>query len=476
MNISDKILNIEKKHNLNSFNVNGFRPWTYIRHIIELKASYKLASTKSLIFKIIRNLPFMLSRKSKLNVKKIDVLFSTSPRRTFIKGLYECIYTDEIADAFPNSVTLEQSSFEILTHYTPAKTKNLIYSDRIFVKSCFYLFYEKYVRKSRYFNAYTQIDSYMRKPLSELFDSTDIGVWTEKMTDRYFIYLSMYKSYEQLLQRLSPKLVIEVSYYHFDHMVINELSKKMNIPTIELQHGVIIKNSVFNTYYCESTSHIPDMVLLFSNYYKDMIRYSIKSHNMIPVGFPYFDKQLQKHKTNNNTTIGDKVLIFLSSMTDDGFDKIALDVFTRISKSGWKVIFKLHPWEYNDWASRYPILINSDIDVIGNNKKNIYEIFSICHAVVGINSTAIFEAIGFGLPTFIIDLPGASYVEDLWKNDYAVKVSDCDELCYYIENLDDYDCAKDIEDLWMPNSLENIKNVIFNLLHDKMVECKHDKS
>lgn len=54
-------------------------------------------------------------------------------------------------------------------------------------------------------------------------------------------YKLMYLHYDRMLNRIRPKVIIEVVSYSLPKLIVNDIAKKMNIPTIELQHGTMGK-------------------------------------------------------------------------------------------------------------------------------------------------------------------------------------------------------------------------------------------
>jgi len=473
MNRIKQLNEIEAKYNLNDVETDGFHPWTYTRvsiavDIISFDNAHTAENNRASLWS--RALKFFLTsikclclllRNNYKPLGDVDILFLCTGRRTLNDGLYENVYTDDIAELFPNSITLEQD-YE-LTHFSPAKTKNLFFYSRYSV-ICFFVYaISKYLFKGRYNKKYKELHGIFEKPLNELSGNNDVLVtkWISDMAKYYFMYGFMRKKLSNYLAKVYPKIIIEEEHYSFCHMIINEIAKERGVPVIELQHSRIGENhSAYNYPIGVKIRQFPDMIFLFSEYWKNNAAYPIAQNMIIPTGFPYFEKQVNV-LSDNVKALDKKNIVFLGYIFQ-GFDKLAVDVHNRLKHSGWKVIVKLHPFEYNNWRIKNKVLADSGVEVIDTNQRNLYEIFASSTVLVGIDSTSVYEGIGFGLHAFIYDCPESKKLEDLCDNGLAKRVKDCDSLCTEIENLSDKNEKSAF--LWKSNALENIKNEIENML------------
>ena len=72
--------------------------------------------------------------------------------------------------------------------------------------------------------------------------------------------------------------------------------------------------------------------------------------------------------------------------------------------------------------------------VINKSEPPLYELFAKSHYQIGAFSTAIYEGLAFNCKTFIIDVPGVEYLDDLIDKDIVKKVKSSEELINYINN------------------------------------------
>ncbi len=92
--------------------------------------------------------------------------------------------------------------------------------------------------------------------------------------------------------------------------------------------------------------------------------------------------------------------------------------------SSHKIIYKLHPGEYSTYHSYNSA---SKIEYFKNIKivkdVDLYKILAESEYQIGVNSTAIYEGLGFDCKTVLLELPGVEYMDVLIKNHYAILCS-----------------------------------------------------
>jgi hypothetical protein len=112
-------------------------------------------------------------------------------------------------------------------------------------------------------------------------------------------------------------------------------------------------------------------------------------------------------------------------------------------------------------------LVNERINVIDENDNDIYYYLNEAEYQIGVYSTVIFEGLGFGLKTFIVNLNLYETMEELYNNDYAMLVSSAKEI---FDNLDS-DLLKNIEDkisyFWESNSKNKTLNAINRIIYER---------
>ena len=107
---------------------------------------------------------------------------------------------------------------------------------------------------------------------------------------------------------------------------------------------------------------------------------------------------------------------------------------------GYDFIYKLHPGEYSTWKENYPKLVEADkldnFSVIDSNEPELYKLFAESEYQVGAFSTAIYEGLAFNCKTFIVDVPGVEYLDDLVEKKIVVKVRNPNDMVNKLKDLD----------------------------------------
>jgi len=258
--------------------------------------------------------------------------------------------------------------------------------------------------------------------INKIFDiSIDDDKAIKEIKNIILVYRLSKKYYEKILNKIKPKIIIEVCSYGFSRFLFNELAKKRGIKIVELQHGTMGKYDIsYNFYKKLELDTFPEYIYLFGEYWKNNTKFPLGKENLVVTGFPYFESRLKELKKNCRKNSKKENILFISQGTvGKKLSQLAVQLNKIIDHKKYNIIFKLHPGEYDRWESEYPWLKKSNIEIVSNNKKDIYYYFSKCNFQVGVSSTAIFEGLGFDLKTFIYKVHGYKYMKYLYENNYA---------------------------------------------------------
>ena len=189
------------------------------------------------------------------------------------------------------------------------------------------------------------------------------------------------------------------------------------------------------------------------------------------MGFPYFEENSKTYmkiaEKKDNEQIGQQQILFISQgVIGKYLSKLAYETASNINDSkNYNFIYKLHPGEYGTWRENYDYLTKAvgefdNFTVIDKSEPPLYELFAESHYQIGAFSTAIYEGLAFNCKTFIIDVPGVEYLDDLIDKDIVKKVKNSEELINYINNenisIQEYD-----KDYFFKNFDETIfKNIL----------------
>lgn len=474
MNIED-FLDIEKKYNLYEQEIDGVQYWTYARFTIwnyricssklRLEAAHK--KEKKSITKmmcLMTGMAYNSVVKRKIPKKNVDILFLNHERRMKNQQYYECPYTERLSEHYTNSVTIEKP-YEY-RHFQPVKTNNLMYADYIAVKANLYYRIHKVLKSREYKRLILLVKEQMNKPIEEMKERYSWEVDEYKIYDflveQIFLYKKEYKEYDKLLNRLKPKVVIEVVYFCMQNMIINEIAKKKGILTVELQHGAMYPEHAAYHYAKEAViRQYPDRMFLFSDFWKRSIQVPIPEKDLVSTGYPLFEEKVNAYR---NKTKDDerRTILFVSQGTIGIYlSQLALDVAQLLPAEEYRILYKLHPSEYQTWRESYPCLHTDRIEVIAQTE-SIYKYFATSDMQIGAYSTAIYEGLGFGLQTLILRVGHYDSMEFLVDEGYAQYVDCAEDVIKLLQE----GCRRKIgqNDFWKRNAMQNIKDEIDGLL------------
>ena len=469
--ICQKIWNLEEKYELNHKEIQGCYPWQLIRMYLYYEITRKTnvfesaqQSSLSLFDKINSFLPFLknsISSNPLSGSENVDVLIFDHPRKVIFEDEYQDIYSYFLKD------TLNQygKSFETIEspylnqHFrnkNNIKENHVRFNDRILLGS--------FIHKSRnrgklpFTEEENQLINAVKEELEAAF-KIEIDLF-RIMEDHILNFQYDYKKYIELLQKKNPKLVFLVVAY--ENKALVAACKKMNIEIIELQHGTISPYHLGYSYpentrkfnnEIKEIEYFPDKILSFGDYWKNACPFPIDSENIISMGFPYFEENSKiymkiaedknSEEENNEKTDYQQALFISQGVIGKYLSELAYETASNINENNdsqnFKFIYKLHPGEYGTWRENYDYLTKAvnefdNFTVIDKSEPPLYELFAKSYYQIGAFSTAIYEGLAFNCKTFIIDVPGVEYLDDLIDKDIVKKVKNSEELINYINN------------------------------------------
>lgn len=470
----DEFVRFEEKYNVYDKKIKGYYYWNIIRFylstkMIEYKKDLGKAHTgldqytpKELFGKLILQIPDLIFKNPLWFLRKKDILILNHARRVKENGKYSCIYTDLLADTLKNTYMVLESSM-LLAHKKPVQTKHIRYLDYIDRKKNLLMLGSRKYRLSaeetdeltevvNHVNAYFQIGLDREETVRELANR----IITHQIYDKYFT---------KILKKVRPKIIIEVVYYSSVCLAFNEAAKKLNITTIELQHGAVgLVDCLYNYYKKALIPSFPDYVFLFGEYWRKNMRFPIADANVKAVGWPFYEKRVKSYakgkKKNEYTTI----LFISQGPVGEKLSKAAVTVADQLDPGQYRIIYKLHPGEYARWKKEYPWMVDAKLTVIDNNEADMHHYFSQSDIQAGVFSTAIYEGLGYGLRTFIWNLPGSETMQPLLDAGIASLADGAEDFIRSIaaknKSAENFDATA----IWKENSLHNILQEIDNLL------------
>ncbi len=480
-NVVDSILEFERQNKINEREVLGLKYWSLIRTFVlndlitEIKGLSYLCDVKQKRKKL--NL-YILKRSifTKKDFNK-DILLITDTRRILQGKEYESVFTDELEKILEkkySTITLEEPSWVDKNpirqaHPTPATTKNLKYVDiyeikALIIKRMFKVFHRKKTKL-------------IRKEIDDLFSMMEnryqVGLSKIRKTysDDLIYFITMKNTYTKLIKKINPKCVfIYFRGFKFKALATSILNE-LNIKVIEIQHGTMVEDDPIarKTYSATEWISKPDYLFAFGEkqvneknliYTKPYIKY---------VGNLFLEKKINQKYTYPTEFIKGKkyILIISQSVIGKYLSKFTVELSKKLEfNDEFVIVFKYHP---NEAGRNYSNLERSNIIQIKDSKKEIYQYQKFAYTQIGVFSTALYEGISFGLPTFVLENPigtnGTIKMLKYFKSGVYLE-KNIDEIVALISsNLEKPD-KQDIELLWKTNAKENFITELEKILKD----------
>ena len=438
--ICNVFFNLEEKYNLNYQLIQGCYAWQLIRiylyyDITRRTNTFGAPQQKKLstIDKIKSFTPFLknsISSNLFHGTYTRDILIFDHPRKVLFNNEYKDIYTYFLIDLLKDNYSFEVLEAPYLNKHISNKKSYISYTDRIQLGS--YIFKKR--NKIKFNDNEINLIKNIQKELKKAFN-IDINL-TQILEMHILNFKYDYSKYIELFKKRKPKKIFVVVAY--ENQAIVKAAKDLNIEIIEIQHGTITDYHLGYAYPSKSRlngeiAYFPDKILTFGDYWINNETSPLNEENIIPIGFPYFEVQSKKYI---NLSSDSKQVLFISQgVIGKYLSKVAFEFAS--SRPDLKIIYKLHPGEYETWRQNYPELVNdlNNFTVIDNNQTPLYELFAKSSYQIGAFSTAIYEGLMFNCKTFILNVPGIEYLSDLIDEGYVFKVNNADDL---IKNLDSF--------------------------------------
>jgi hypothetical protein len=428
----------EKENDLLNLKIKDIPVWEFIRvgvftqikeqlttkntniHEIKFKKSFRV------IYEFIMNIlfynPFFISKQK-------QYLILNHPRKKIDEGYYIDIYTDPWLSVLNDNYYVFEGFVNInFAHYKPTKTKNLYYLDVLQLPSHLIRFLPVSVKFS---GAELQIIEEIENKIKNRWSIQNFGL---KNKIEYTIKrLKFVKpGINRLLKKTNPSKIINVVSYSFINQAFTYYAKNRNIPVFELQHGTVGKYHIaynIGTNELNASETFPDYFLAWGENWVKNARMPIAWGKIKIIGFPYFETfKLMDYKNRDL-----KQILILSQYRNDIAD-FAIQIAEKLPEH--KIVYKAHPSEYltiDNLLARFKYIPN--IQIVANDIIHLYELFSQSNFVIGVNSTALIEAIAFCPNIYILKLPGWEYFEDLKENDSLKFIKNADEAKSIIQKI-----------------------------------------
>lgn len=409
------------------------------------------------ILKNILNLSYKIIFKNPYFSEKESIFIIWHPRRPLIDWYYTDIYTKYLKKWLSKN-NIDYQDFENFTQeYIKSKdieSKNILQLDYFSIFSLLFKNRFKFNKKDEKY-----VKDLELKINNEFWVNIDIY---NKVKNEIASFNIFYKHIYKFLKRKRPKIIFEVVSYWLIVRALNKASKELNIPTIELQHGVIDKYHLGYSMWDQKNiklNYFPDYIFTWWDYWNSVCNYP-ENTKLISTWFPYFE--LNKSKYNINKQQEKNIIVISQWAIWEDLSKQVYEVAKELKD--YTFYYKLHPWEFHKIDNEFSFLKELENIKIITWAKTVYDLFEICSIQIWAFSTAIYEWLWFWLKTIVFDLPWVEYLDDLVEKDIVKKIdnpSDCIDIIKnkYFWKSNDFESESFFKSKAIDNMLENIKKI-----------------
>lgn len=282
----------------------------------------------------------------------------------------------------------------------------------------------------------------------------------ERIIDRYTSYYKIaVKYYKRSLKNF--KAVVVVCHYEFQRMVLTAAAKKMKIPVIELQHGIMSEDHIAYNF-CDNISaeYLPDVFLCYGRFWKEVCNFD-RFVPMRVVGNPLFEYctlEAQNDQKWENTLV-----LYSGSGAGKRLIRLAEEFLKSAAGKNFKVLFKCHPKENVNWKNIYPELVDSKIEVIADDYITVYDLFYRADFHMAGESTALYEAAACGKCAMYSQMSERDFgcFEKLISSGTIKPVYNLKQLEEIIEHNKEKPAEElDVNYIFERNSQQKIRNVV----------------
>lgn len=471
--VGEKLLEAEARCGLFALKVNNICLWQYVRYTCMVKILEEITGVET----VCRSMSAVRKQKTQWEFKewlkhqqflahKKDILVLNHPRRVKEGRYYRCFVTDWILENLEYSYYVYESEYGGM-HYTPVRTRHLKYVNVDGIRKLVKYDEQRYKKELSdfvnkvicAFEGYCQVT--LSAALKQFLCSHIFNACRELFYDRIWAGL--------VLKLVRPRLVIVTVGYSFFVQVMVAEAKRLRIPTVELQHARIGDTHLaYNYIYRGEIESFCDYMFVYGAYDKTAARYPILADHVIAVGYPELERKARcyvANKIRKQTKNRRKVITFLSAPgPGEIILKYALELRKKEELKNYRMIFKLHPCEYRDWKAWYPQLEHSGLEIVSDNQHDIYYYLGHSDYVVGISSTALFEAMEFDTQIFVIKDGDYRKAEYLYQNSNACLVETVEQLAEGLLITNDKKLDKKDNKYFTTNSIQNIQKQIERLI------------
>ena len=436
--ITDSLIELEKNHNLLEWKIENIFAWQASRIKIYtllldiFKPNYEFTNKESLLknltLKICRVIKNSIFKNPFLDFKKSEVLVFESDRKYLVDNNYIDIYTKYFCEDLKNRNIIYKKygtssiDYDLKIPNKGTKQLDFIYTlSKIISNFVNVSFIKSDIKKIKEVEHSIEFLLGLRINLIQILRKEIVRFKSE-----YQLYRLLFR-----IKKAQSIYLINSS----NKAALIKAAKDIGIIVNELQHGLIAKEGLIAHYphvKADSLAYFPNKFFVWKNL------------NMISCKLPLSDKNIVKFKNKhlqymlkkNSKFIRNKYQILVASQPYNS-DEIFNFIINNLEEMrNWRFIYKIHPTENIDnflKNPKYNSSIHKNLTFVAN-EVSIYNLFAESEYIIGVYTTALFEAAYFGCKIILLNLPGVELVNHLVKENKAMLLDPSENLKKIIDS------------------------------------------
>jgi hypothetical protein len=396
----------------------GVRYWQFIRHDVfqETLQALGLAERahlrveelplKSWLPAQLRALPGTLRRSLWLSMPRAELLVANHPRHVPHEGRSICPYTQPLLDAGSHSRVVLEGQFQ--GRYAPAvKGQPTAYLDLAMIAGHLQLRAADVAGTGISALELSELEEIRGGLIESLGAAPPSAALARRQRTAVAACRGLSDRYAWLLDRVQPRLILVVIGYRLLHQVLTVVAHARGVQVAELQHGALgAGHPAYNFAPRRRPESFPDQLLLFGSLWRAATPgLPLPPESTPAIGYAWLE--LQKQRFQRQSPASPRRLLFISQRSIGGaLARVAVRLRQLCPRHELHISYRLHPSEFEGWREAYPELASSDIEVEAAHSRPLYASQRDSDLQAGVYSTALLEGLAFGLPTYVVTLPG----------------------------------------------------------------------
>lgn len=376
----------------------------------------------------LRELPCTLRRSIWRGLPRAELLVANHPRHVSRAGELICPYTQPLLDGTKRSRVMMEGQFQG-RYATPGPRQPTIYVDLPLVLS--HLRFRADELRGRGLDATTRSElTALRSELGRALGAAPpLAAITRRVRTAVLATRGLTPRYERLLDRVQPKLVVQVIGYRLVHQILTQVAHRRGLPVAEIQHGTLgPAHPAYNFAPGRRPESFPDYLLLFGALWRAATPgLPLPAANTPAIGYGWLD--LAREASRPPVPETPRRVLFLSQRSIGAeLSRVAAQLRALSTPEALHITYRLHPSEQHGWRDAYPELARSSVEVQTSGSQPLYDAQRSSHAQVGVYSTALLEGMAFDLATYVVALPGHEQLQFVIDAGHATRVVDAGSL------------------------------------------------